>query len=374
MKKTVIILLALTLIISLAACGEIQKIEEPEEDTQIELPLRVALLVNGTLGDLPLFKSAYEGLQELKEEMGEDIEVEIIEMTMEETNWTSTLYDYSKDGNWDIIIVGSLGLVEPLKEVAPQYPEQNYIIFDQQMDYGEGDLSNVYSITYKQNESAFLVGALASIMTESSQFEKVNPEDKTIGFIGGTDSPVINDFLVGYIHGAKYINEDIKVSVSYVGNFVDVTKARDIALKQYQNSGVDVGFNAAGKAGLGQFDAALEMDKYAIGVDTDQAVKIGEPIANQIPTSAVKNVDDSIVSSIKLHINGELNYGKGEILGLKENGVSLVENQYYEEIVPKEIRNQLEEIKDRIINGEIEVDTAFGKTNEEIQTLIDSVK
>ena len=49
---------------------------------------------------------------------------------------------------------------------------------------------------------------LAALCT-SSNLPLANPE-KTIGLLGGRDVPVINDFKVGYIQGAHYIDPEIK--------------------------------------------------------------------------------------------------------------------------------------------------------------------
>lgn len=367
-KKILSLLIIFTLVFSLAACG---KGDAPEGDVPEEgkagepdEPLKVALLINGTLGDKSFFDSADRGLQMAKEEFGDKFEYKTVEMTTDETKWLPTLYDYSDDGSWDIIIVGTWQMAEPLEEVAPKYPDQKYIIFDQDMDYSAGDLDNVYSILYKQNEVSFLAGAIAARLSESN----------IIGFLGGAENPVINDFLLGYIQGAKYVEDDIKVVVSFVGNFHDTPKGKDLALAQYQQNGVDVGFNVAGLAGLGQIDAAQEVGKLAIGVDSDQALIMGEPTANHIPTSALKNVDQSILRAIRLEFEGKVPYGEVENLGIAENGVGIADNEYYQKLVPEEVRNEVEELTEKILNGEIEVDTAFGKSNEEIQEIKDSVK
>lgn len=359
--KVVSLLLALVMVLSLTACGKDESDKGTGEDDK---PLRVALLINGTLGDKSFFDSAHRGLEMAKEEFGDKLEFKTVEMTIDETKWLPTLYDYSDDGSWDIIIVGTWQMAEPLAEVAPKYPDQKYIIFDQEMDYSAGDFSNVYSILYKQNEVSFLAGVVAARLSQT----------KTIGFLGGAENPVINDFLVGYIQGAKYAEENIKVVTSYVGNFSDTPKGKDLALTQYQQHGVDVGFNVAGLAGLGQIDAAVETGKLAIGVDSDQALILGEPAANHIPTSALKNVDQSILRAIRMEFEGKVPYGKTEVLGIAENGVGLADNEYYQKLVPEEVRKEVEELSEKILKGEIVVDTAFGKSNEEIQKIKDSVK
>lgn len=363
MKKFLLLTMAMVLMLTFAACGA----DTPNGGTgpeESEEPLRVALLLSGNLGDKSFFDSADRGLQMAKEKYGDNFEYRTVEMSTDETKWLPTLYDYADDGTWDIIVVGTWNMAEPLIEVAPKYPDQKFLIFDQDMDYSTGEFDNVYSILYKQNEVSFLAGAVAARLSES----------KTIGFLGGTENPVINDFLVGYIQGAQHVEPDIKVVVSFVGNFFDTPKGKDLALAQYEQQNVDVGYNVAGLAGLGQIDAAQEVGKLAIGVDSDQALIFGEPTANFIPTSALKNVDLSILRAIDLEYEGNLPYGEVENLGIVEEGVGLANNVYYEKLVSEEIRSEVAELAGQIIDGEIIVDTAYGKTNEEIQEIKDAVK
>ena len=44
---------------------------------------------------------------------------------------------------------------EITEQVAQEFPEKKFIIFDTDVDYTLGDLSNVYSMSYKQNEAHF---------------------------------------------------------------------------------------------------------------------------------------------------------------------------------------------------------------------------
>ena len=50
-----------------------------------------------------------------------------------------------------------------LKEVATKYPDQLYLIFDDNTYAGEN--SNVVNITYKQNDMGYLIGTFAACMT-----------------------------------------------------------------------------------------------------------------------------------------------------------------------------------------------------------------
>jgi basic membrane protein A len=232
----------------------------------------------------------------------------------------------------------------------------------------------VYSIEYSQNEASFLAGALGAMVTTSTM--PLANKQKVIGFLGGMDIPVINDFLVGYIEGARYIDPAVKVAISYIGSFDDSAKGKEMALAQY-SLGADIGYNVAGQAGLGQLDAAKDVKRYAIGVDSDQAAifATSDPgKAKLITTSVLKRVDNSILRAIQMHVKGTAPYGQKETLGFADMCVGLAKNDIYNELVPAEIKAKLEEIEKKIVAKEIKVGTAFGMSDKDKDKLRNSVK
>ncbi len=385
MKKVLSLLLAVMMIFSLAACAKGPEKTPDEGKTQGgETPAAegktytAALLLNGTLGDKSFFDSANSGLQELKDELGADkFDFEVNQMgatPADEPKWEPTLLEYCESGKYDVIIVGTYQMIDALENASEQFPDQKFIFFDETYDFeNRVNNHNIYNTLYKQNEVSFLVGAAAAMMTTDGDLNNIDPSNKVIGFLGGMENPIINDFLVGYIQGAKTVEPDIKVQIGYVGNFYDSAAGKEIALAQYQSGGADVGYNVAGAAGLGQIEAAVDTDKYAFGVDSDQAALMPEK-AHVIPTSALKNVGNSIYQAISLDMEGKLEYGKAESFGFAEGGVEIVKDAHYEEMLPEEIRSKIDELEQKIISGEIVVDSALGKTTEEIQAVKDSVK
>ncbi|MFZ5827372.1 MAG: BMP family ABC transporter substrate-binding protein [Bacillota bacterium] len=367
MKKLVPVLLALVLMVTLFGSGC-----SKGSGGGSGSGMKVVFLVNGALGDKSFFDSANAGLQRAKKELG--IDFKVIEMGTDPSKWEPTLVDVS-DQQWDVIIVGTWQMTEALEKVAPQNPDKKYIIFDTAVDYSKAKLDNVYSILYKQNEGSYLAGALAAMVT-SSKLPLANQDKKVIGFLGGMDIPVINDFLVGYIQGAKDVDPGVKVAVSYVGDFANPAKGKEMALAQYR-MGADIGFNVAGETGLGQLDAAKEMNRYALGVDSDQAelFKSSDPKkAELILTSMLKRVDNSLFRAISLHKEGKLKFGAAETLGLKEEAVGLAENDFYKKSVPDDMKKKLGELKQKILKGEIKVDTAFGMDNKKLDEIRNAVK
>ncbi len=340
------------------------KMEDSESMT--EEPLRVILLIPGSLGDKSFFDSANHGIELMNENL--NVETKVVEMGTDYTKWEPNLLD-ALEGNWDIIVTGN-AMTEMLNTFAPDYPEQKFINFDS-TDTLEN--SNVYGIQYKANELSFLAGACAALVT-NSDMELAN-SDSVIGFLGGMDIPGINDFLVGYIEGAKYEDENIKVMISYAGDFADPAKGKELSILQYNNS-VDISFNVAGGTGLGLLDAAKERNAYAIGVDSDQALLFEDTDpekSEHIVTSAVKKIDEAIYGAVVKHIEGTLEYGIVDQLGVAENGVGLAKNQYFEQL-SDEIKAEIESVEAELSAGNIEVSTAYGMSTEEINEIRENVK
>lgn len=382
MKKFLAVLLTMSMTAAmLAGCGgskeesvtdtETSKTEETGGDTaSAELP-KIACLLNGNLGDKSFFDSANEGMRLIHDELG--CETNVIEMGFDNTVWETTLYEVS-DQDWDIIIVGTYQMQEVLEKVALEYPDKKYIIFDSSVSYDKADYSNVYSISFKQNEASYLAGALAAMIAADDSLPLSNGK-KMISVVAAMDIPVLNDFILGYIQGATDTEPDTKVAISYIGDFNDTAKAKDLAKAQF-NLGSSVAFNVAAQAGLGMIEAAGESQKYAIGVDADQAMALADSQPEQskvIVTSVMKNIDQVLLLSVKRHIAGELPYGTVEALGMEENAVGLAINDIYDGIATDDMKAKVEELQGKIQSGEIKVNSAFTMTDDEIKAVKDSV-
>lgn len=332
---------------------------------------KVLLLINGALGDKSFFDSANRGLEAIKEKYGADVETKVLEIGDDPTGWEPALLEVSEQ-DWDLIIGGTFSLSETLGAVADQYPEKKYILFDASLPYEGGAFPNVYSIQYKQNEGSYLGGILAASLLQSG----LDGAGANLGFLGGMDIPVINDFLVGYLAGAQSVNPDIKVSVSYVGSFTDAAKGKELGLAQYR-AGVGIGFIAASQAGLGQVSAAAETNQYVLGVDSDQEAIFAESdpaLASRVVSSVLKNVDVSLIRAYELYREGNLPFGSAETVGLAEGAVGIVETGNFETLASAETKAAIEKAKTDIASGTVTVPTAFGMDSAAISALRDAVR
>jgi basic membrane protein A len=325
-------------------------------------PLRILHFVNGVLGDKSFFDSAQRGVQRAADELG--AEIKTIEAGVDPTGWEAALVDAAANEEFDILIVGTFQMIEYLEKIAPQYPDKKFFLYDAPVNY-EGEAcaankcANVYSILYKQNEGSYLAGVYAAAMTTQAM-DGMNA-DPVIGSIGGQEIPVILDFMVGYEQGATDTNPDVQVIRQFAGGWNDPAKGKELAKAQY-SQGADIVFQIAGGTGQGVFEAAAEDGKYAIGVDSDQALIIEEANpaqAARILTSMMKNVDNSIFRGVQKHLDGTLTYGAAESLGIAEGGVGLARNKFYDESTPDEVKALVDAAEQKITAGEITVATAF---------------
>lgn len=378
MKKKVLSLLLLVVMVMVTACGNNTSSNGSSTnagsnaaeggETSSGDKLKVVLLIPGTLGDKSFFDSANSGLQKVKDELG--AETKVVEMGVDKTKWEPTFNDIAAE-NWDVIISGGSEITEMFNATAELYPDKKFINYDTDIDEAP---ENMYNMSYATNEVSFLAGAVAALATQSDM-PNANPEN-VIGFVGGMDIPGINAFLVGYIQGAQYVDPEVKVAVSYAGDFVNPAKGKELSLIQY-NSGVDVIFNVAGGTGLGIFDAAKEKKKYAIGVDSDQAMLLNETDsekANLIVTSSIKKIDSAILGAVKKLQEGTLEMGKRDVLSFVDDGVGIAENEIYKNVFPADLQAKVEEVKQKLINKEITVDNAMGMETSEVEAIRNAVK
>jgi basic membrane protein A len=159
--------------------------------------------VNGNLGDKSFFDSAEAGLAKLQDDGR--ITYTTIEMggtDEDQPKWLSTLYEVSESGEYDLIICGTYQMPDFLKEVATKYPDQKYLIYDDTTYVGANQ--NVVNMSASARTTpAISIGVFAASLTTDTSVKNINA-DPVVGFVGGVDSPVINDFLLGFIEGAQY--------------------------------------------------------------------------------------------------------------------------------------------------------------------------
>ena len=370
MKKILSIILACMLVFALVGCKSGAEEETAtaeattsEAETVADEAFKVILVVTGQLGDKSFNDSAAAGIEMIKNDSDLNVETKVIEIGRDQTQWEPTFTDLAEAGDYNVIVTNGSNAKETVVKVAEMYPEQKFIMYDTTLK-DEEKLANIYSMSYKQNEASYLGGVLAAAMSETGK----------IGFLGGSEHPVISDFLVGYIEGALSVNPDVEVYVGYIGSWSDTAAGKTAANAQLAN-GVDVVFPAAETAGLGSIEAAKDAGKMAIGVDSDQAMLykgVDEDMANTILSSVLKNVGDSIHRAVALEVKGELVWADYEVIGVAEGGTGLSDNEYFRANVPADVIQAIEKAENDIKEGSVTVSTALGVDQSQVEAIIES--
>ncbi len=352
-KRLFVTVCVIAIVAMMAACSpaateapatEAPVVEEAVATTAPAAAIKVAVVAGGEIGDMGFIDSANGGLERMVNELG--LETMIITNHDDNNNNLDILLSAAEEADLIFVIPGYF-FDEQLKEVVPQFPDKTFVYVD-----GASSIEGMMSVSFKQNEGAFLAGALAALMTTQTE-ALANADDATVvGFMGGADMPVIHDYQVGFDQGAKYAVEGITLVDQYAGTHYDAAIGKETALAMY-GQGADIIFQAAGPTGLGLFEAAKEAERYAIGVDTNQKGLAPEWVL----ASMRKNVGDSIFQFTQAFISGELEAGAALSYGLAENGVGIDYGGMDPDLVPQEIKDKVAEYAQKIIDGEIVVDT-----------------
>lgn len=337
---------AVTLMISLlAGCGGAKKEETPApapagNTTQQPAPakaFKVGMSTDvGGLNDDSFNAAAWRGLQKLKTDLKFDVNaVESKRQEDYETNFR-TLMDQSYDLIWGIGFM----MADATGKVAKDNPKQKFAIIDSVVGQ-----PNVASVVFKEEEGSFLMGVLAAKMTQS----------KTVGFVGGQESEVIDHFDGGFAAGVKAVDPSIKVLRVYAGSFIDPAKGKEVALSLIKQ-GADVVFHASGATGQGVIEACKEQKKWAIGVDSDQK----KLAPDYVISSMMKRVDVAVYDVSKLAQSGKFPGGQTTTLGLKENGVGYSDSTMWDK-APAGTKDLVDKWASAIKAGTVQVPNKFDK-------------
>jgi basic membrane protein A and related proteins len=286
---------------------------------------------SGGRGDKSFNDSAWAGIERAQTEY--DIDAKPVE-SKSEKDYEPNLTEMAEQGA-DIVFAVGINMKSALEKVAPNYPNVKFAIIDAPVS-----APNVRALLFKEEEGSFLAGYLAGLMTKTNK----------IGFVGGMQIPLIEKFAAGYEAGARTANPAVQMlPEKYTGSWDNVDNAK-VAASVLFNSGADIVYHAAGRAGLGVIAAAKEQGKYAIGVDSDQDYL--EP--GTVLTSMVKRVDEAVYSTIKDIRNGKFSAGE-VVYDLKAGGVGLSEMKHTKDAIGADKLAKVNDVAEKVKSGDIQV-------------------
>jgi|SRR5688572_6474098 basic membrane protein A and related proteins len=305
--------------------------------TQNFKSLQIAYLTDASFSDAGWGAFAYNAGLELMSKYNHNVTLQD-NVTIPDIEKTVRSY---ANKNFDIIITQGFEWGDPVLNVAKDYPDTKFIVFT-----GLVKSKNVASIFPKQQDAAFILGALATMLSKN----------QTIGFIGGDEKyPNLRHIYEGYRQGAQYINPKTKVLETYLQDWDNETKGRSAALSQIAH-GADILLHVADTSGKGVIDAAKEKGIYAFGAVSDQNKLAPDTVVTSFVLDPQKAYDSVFAMIHANNFTGDI-FSPGlesfKNSTTEEGIVYIAPFHGFEEKIPAEIQTKLHEISRDIVNKKI---------------------
>jgi len=294
----------------------------------VKKQIKVGLVTDvGKINDGTFNEFAYTGFKKAVDEFG--LQSAYIE-TQSPTDYEKNIEQFAQEG-YDMIITVGFMINDATTAAAKKYPN----IMFAGVDEGSGE-PNFAGLVFSEDQSGFLAGCLAGLMTKSN----------VVGIVAGMEIPPVIKFRKGYENGAKFVNPNVKVLGVYIDSFVDPARGKEAALSQMAE-GADVIFGAGGQTGSGGITGAAAQGVWVIGVDQDEYLttfgKGSVAGANKLLSSAMKRVDVAVYSAIKSAVY-DVFEGGNVLFEAKNDGVGLAPFHDTESTIPQEVKDKLTKI------------------------------
>ena len=331
-----------TLIVCLLAIGFILGCERlPDSSEIIHAPesetFKVGMLLPGSISDQGWNALAHDGLKAIETELGAEISY-VESLTAPE--WEADFRAYAMDG-YRLIFGHGYEYQKAAIAVAQDYPE---IVFITSAGASGAVRENVSPIVFRLEQATYLLGMIAGMMTQTDK----------IGMIGGQDLPSGRSTFIAFEGGVKSVNPAAVMERAYVGDWENITKAKELALAQIQE-GVDFIFHNANEAGLGVFEAVIMAQDagktvYAFGANRDQsAVSPRAVLANAVITPRAYI---QLATAVK---EGTFESKLYVFTMATDGAIALTYNPELRDQVPEEVQQNVEKARLQILAGTLEV-------------------
>ena len=252
MKKLLALLLALTMVLSLAACAgnetttpsdtnettdsnetsePADTAEEPETTEPADdsgKTYRVAMICDSSISDGGWGMSCYNAMVDAAEQLG--WETAYSDM-IDQSAYYDSIVSYC-DLDYDLIYAPGNQYTDAVLQAASEYPEVAFALLNGGTGTpAEAENGNVTSLLPDAEQVGWIAGALAGLMTESG----------TIAFIGGMELDTTQGKYAGYQEAAAYVGEQAGKTVTtldivYTNSF----SATDLGI-EFANAMIDQG-------------------------------------------------------------------------------------------------------------------------------------
>lgn len=292
----------------------------------------------GGLNDHGFNHLAYEGSIEAHKMLGVKTQVT---QAQSSSQYVPLLTKEAEHGDNLVVAVG-FDFIAALGQVAKQFPKTHFAIIDTPASAIKGDPKNVEGLTFLSQQSGYLVGYLAGLVSKAKGWT-------TVSSVGGQDIPSVTAYIAGYQQGGKAADPSLHFLNGFSQNFTDQADCETIADNQI-SAGSKIVFQVAGGCGLGALKGAQSHGDLGIGVDADQGY-----LGKYILTSALKHVDVAVEQAAASLLHGHFDAGGDLVYSVKNNGTGYGKLNSVGKPYASKLKKVLAEIK----SGKIKVNGVF---------------
>ena len=243
MKRFLCVLIALCLIAGAAFAAPKTKV-------------KIALIVESTVDDKGWCQSMHDAITAVQKKYGTALVEYSYSEKMKPVDAGSAARQYVAKG-FDIIICHGAQYKNLVLEMADDFPKTTFAFGTS----GEIGPKNVFTYMPESEETGYINGIIAGLVTRTNK----------IGLVGPVDGGDAARYNRGFILGVKAVNPNAVVQVAYTGSFGDFVKAAELAHTQIK-AGADV-LTGSAQPAMGALRAVAEYkDKpiWWLGQDTEQ--------------------------------------------------------------------------------------------------------
>ncbi|MEX2465505.1 MAG: BMP family protein [Gemmatimonadota bacterium] len=301
----------------------------------VEDTFRVALLTSGPVSDAGWYAGGYEGLLLLRDSLGASVSHQ---QTRTPAEFDEAFLSYATAG-YDLIFAHGFEYQDAAMRAGALFPNTTIVVS------GGGQIaSNVVPLIFRLEEASYLAGMVAAGMSQTG----------ILGMVGGVEIPPAQRTFRAFEAGARAVDPDVRVLESFIGNWDDVAAAKEAAVAQL-GRGADVLIHNVDAASFGVFQAVREAvaegrTAWALGMNRDQ-----NHIAPEVTLgSAVIRIADAFLETARRWQAGEVG-GAAIYTGTEEAVVDFVLNPVVEDRVPAELKHAVDDARESIRAGELDV-------------------
>ncbi|MDQ1910431.1 BMP family protein [Paenibacillus sp. GD4] len=313
--------------------------KEPQQEhsslpAQSNKAFKVALLLPGNAQDGGFMESAYQGLMRAQQDFG--VQVTYKDKVPHDTEKLSEALRELAKTNPDMIIGHAGQSMEAVNIVSKEFPKIKFVNTQTNLT-GE----NVSSYQVLQEESAWLAGAAAGLLTKTNTVGHISGAKVTPGFKG----------RAAFADGLKYTNPNATFLTTFTGNQDNAELAKRVALAQIE-SGADMIFTMLNMARQGVIDANRETGTHQFGNVRDYYNDAPDVFIG----SAVSDASRTVYSAIQDLVERDWKAGSVVLIGLEDSeAVRLALSPE----VPQEVKDKIEELSQKIRSGEIVINLNY---------------